>query len=43
MVEAHTAARTRMWTCVHILPDPVQGLSFPRAVDVLSSALGLVI
>ena len=27
--------------CVHILPDPVQGLSFPRAVDVLSSALGL--
>ena len=27
--------------CVHILPDPVQGLSFPRAVDVLSSALSL--
>jgi energy-coupling factor transporter ATP-binding protein EcfA2 len=26
---------------VHILPDPVQGLSFPRAVDVLSSALSL--
>lgn len=25
----------------HILPDPVQGLSFPRAVDVLSSALSL--
>jgi energy-coupling factor transporter ATP-binding protein EcfA2 len=28
-------------TSVHILPDPVQGLSFPRAVDVLSSALSL--
>ena len=27
--------------CAHILPDPVQGLSFPRAVDVLSSALSL--
>jgi len=26
---------------VHILPDPVQGLSFPRALDVLSSALSL--
>ena len=26
---------------VHILPDPVQGLSFPRAIDVLSSALSL--
>ena len=28
-------------SCAHILPDPVQGLSFPRAVDVLSSALSL--
>ena len=27
--------------CVYILPDPVQGLSFPRAVDILSSALSL--
>ncbi|MCG6909723.1 MAG: hypothetical protein LJE94_06305 [Deltaproteobacteria bacterium] len=27
--------------CVHILPDPVQGLSFPRPMDVLSSALSL--
>jgi energy-coupling factor transporter ATP-binding protein EcfA2 len=27
--------------CAHILPDPVQGLSFPRAVDVLSTTLSL--
>ena len=35
------SSQTQDLDCVHILPDPVQGLSFPRAVDVLSSALSL--
>lgn len=34
-------SRTGKTEFVHILPDPIQGLSFPRAVDVLSSALSL--
>ncbi|MBW2297265.1 MAG: ATP-binding cassette domain-containing protein [Deltaproteobacteria bacterium] len=33
--------QARQTESVHILPDPVQGLSFPRPLDVLSSALSL--
>ena len=34
-------SRTDKTEFVHILPDPIQGLSFPTALDVLSSALSL--